>query len=67
MPLQVGRLLQPCAPVIVGPKQAMAADMLVLGQLSKRALKLMPGKVESIVLDVLLSLFQSSQEKIDFA
>ena len=64
---QIGWLFQPFSPVIVGSMKTMAADMLVLGQLSKRALKLLSGKIESIVLDFLVSLFESVQEKVDFA
>lgn len=50
-PRQKRRLLQPVSPIIVRAQQAMAADVLEGRNLRQRALELLLGQVQGIVVN----------------
>lgn len=61
------RRLEPLAAIVIGAEQTEAADVLVMRQLGQRALELLKGQVEGVVLDALSGLFESLEKQVDLA
>jgi hypothetical protein len=61
----VANVLEPLSPVIVRAEEAVAGDMLELGQLGKGALQLVAGEVEGVVVDGLGGTLEGLEEKTD--
>lgn len=63
----IGRILEPAAAVIVGPEQAVGADMLVWRELGKGALELLLREVQGVVVDVLGGVLESLQQEVNLS
>ena len=65
--VQDGGRLEPLATVVVGTEQAEASDVHVARELGQRALELLEGEVEGVVLDSFAGLFEGLEEQVDLA
>lgn len=56
--------LQPFPPVVVGAPKPVTFDMLVDGELSKCPFELLPGQIQSIVVNFLAGTFESLEQQV---
>lgn len=66
-PVRERGALQPLAPVVVGAQQAVAGDVLEVGDARQRALQLALRQVERVVVDGLGPVLKGLQQEADLA
>lgn len=65
--MDVSWALQPFSPVIIGAPKPVALDVLVDGELSQGPFELLPGQIQSIVVNFLPGTFESLEQQVHLA